>query len=35
MVNLLIFVVFFLIDVLISWLLCRYAKSHCKTIEVQ
>ena len=35
MVNLLIFVVFFMVDVFISWLLYRYAKSHCKTIEVQ
>lgn len=34
-VNLLIFVVFFLVDLFISWLLYRYAKNHCKAMEVK
>ena len=31
--NILIFVVAFLIDLFISWLMYRYAKNHCKSIE--
>lgn len=35
MVNIFIFVVVFLIDIFISWLLYRYAKKHFKTIKTQ